>query len=297
MRGCDNMCTYCIVPFTRGRERSRPIDTIENEAKQLAEQGIKEITLLGQNVNSYRDLSVDVGHIRDTELANGFRTVYKTKKGGLRFAELLERVAEAVPDVRIRFTSPHPKDFPDEVLRVMRTYPNICRNIHMPAQSGNSMVLERMRRGYTRDAYLELVEHIREELPGVALSSDFIAGFCGETEEEFADTISLMERVKFNVAYLFAYSMREKTTAHRRFIDDVPKDVKLSRVQHMNQVYRNGAGELNASCIGQRQLILIEGVSNYIYFNYDFKREMCCYYVSFKISAKQKIRHRVFWTE
>lgn len=261
MRGCDNMCTYCIVPFTRGRERSRPIDTIEHEAKQLAEQGIKEITLLGQNVNSYRDLSTGTDNIRDTTLASGFRTVYKTKKGGLRFAELLERVAEAVPNVRIRFTSPHPKDFPDEVLHVMRKYPNICRNIHMPAQSGNSVVLERMRRGYTREAYLDLVDHIRELLPGVALSSDFIAGFCGETEEEFADTVSLMRQVKYNVAYVFAYSMREKTTAHRRFIDDVPKDVKIRRLQELAQVYRDGADESNANCVGQNQLILVEGVS------------------------------------
>lgn len=261
MRGCDNMCSYCIVPFTRGRERSRPIDTIEDEAKQLSEQGIKEITLLGQNVNSYRDLSSHGERLRDTAMASGFRTVYKTKKGGIRFAELLERVAQAVPDVRIRFTSPHPKDFPDEVLQVMRKYSNICRNVHMPAQSGNSMVLERMRRGYTRETYLELAEHIRAMLPGVALSSDFIAGFCGETEEEFADTVTLMERVKYNVAYVFAYSMREKTTAHRRLIDDVPKDTKIARLQVLAQVYRDGADELNAKCIGQHQLILIEGVS------------------------------------
>lgn len=264
MRGCDNMCTYCIVPFTRGRERSRPVDTIENEAKQLAEQGVKEITLLGQNVNSYRDLSTDTDRVQDTTLASGFRTVYKPKKGGLRFAELLERVAEAVPDVRVRFTSPHPKDFPDEVIHVMRKYPNICRSIHMPAQSGNSMVLERMRRGYTREAYLELVEHIRELLPDVALSSDFIAGFCGETDEEFADTVSLMQQVKYNVAYLFAYSMREKTTAHRRFIDDVPKVVKIERLQHLAQIYREGATEQNTKCIGQHQLILVESVSIYM---------------------------------
>lgn len=209
MRGCDNMCTYCIVPFTRGRERSRPIDTIENEVKILAEQGIKEITLLGQNVNSYRDLSAHPERLGATEMATGFKTVYKTKKGGLRFAELLERVAKTVPNTRIRFTSPHPKDFPDDVLHVMKRYPNICRSIHLPAQSGNTNVLERMRRGYTREAYLELVEHIRNVLPSVALSSDFISGFCGETEEEFTDTMSLMERVKYNVAYLFAYSMRE----------------------------------------------------------------------------------------
>lgn len=176
MRGCDNMCTYCIVPFTRGRERSRAIDTIENEAKLLAQQGIKEITLLGQNVNSYRDLSMDSDRVNQTNLVSGFKTVYKTKKGGMRFAELLERVAQAVPDVRIRFTSPHPKDFPDEVLMVMRKYPNICKNIHLPIQSGNDAVLERMRRGYTKEAYLDLVNHIRSIIPNVSFSSDFITG-------------------------------------------------------------------------------------------------------------------------
>lgn len=206
------MCTYCIVPFTRGRERSRPIDTIENEVKMLSEQGIKEITLLGQNVNSYRDLTADPERIRTSDLASGFKTVYKTKKGGLRFGELLQRIAETVPEIRIRFTSPHPKDFPDDVLHMMKRYPNICQNIHLPAQSGNSNVLERMRRGYTREAYLELVDHIRSILPDVALSSDFICGFCGETDEEFQDTITLMERVKYDVAYLFAYSMREVGT-------------------------------------------------------------------------------------
>lgn len=193
MRGCDNMCTYCIVPFTRGRERSRPIDTIETEVRMLAEQGIKEITLLGQNVNSYRDTSKISDHQHNgnsntdnqingkqtattTHLVSGFKTVYKAKTGGMRFAELLERVAAAVPDVRIRFTSPHPKDFPDEVLNVMKRYPNICRNIHLPIQSGNNDVLERMRRGYTREAYLDLVNHIRHIIPGVSFSSDFITG-------------------------------------------------------------------------------------------------------------------------
>lgn len=203
------MCTYCIVPFTRGRERSRAVDTIEAEAKLLAEQGVKEITLLGQNVNSYRDLSDKSTIAEETKLATGFKTVYKTKKGGLRFAELLERVAEAVPEVRIRFTSPHPKDFPDAVLNVMKKYPNICRNIHLPLQSGNNNVLDRMRRGYTRESYMELVNHIRDILPGVGLSSDFIAGFCGETEQEFADTLAVMESVKYNMAFMFAYSMRE----------------------------------------------------------------------------------------
>lgn len=176
MRGCDNMCTYCIVPFTRGRERSRAIDTIENEAKLLAQQGIKEITLLGQNVNSYRDLSLDSNRVNETNIVSGFKTVYKTKKGGMRFAELLERVAQTVPDVRIRFTSPHPKDFPDEVLAVMQKFPNICKNIHLPIQSGNDAVLNRMRRGYTKEAYLDLVNHIRSIIPNVSFSSDFITG-------------------------------------------------------------------------------------------------------------------------
>ncbi|XP_055312909.1 CDK5RAP1-like protein [Sitodiplosis mosellana] len=261
MRGCDNMCTYCIVPFTRGRERSRPIDTIENEAKMLADQGIKEITLLGQNVNSYRDLSQDSDRESPTNIVSGFKTVYKTKKGGMRFAELLERVAAAVPEVRIRFTSPHPKDFPDEVLHVMRQYPNICKNIHMPIQSGNNAVLERMRRGYTKEVYLDLIKHIRNIIPGVSFSSDFITGFCGETEAEFADTLSVMNQVKYHMAFMFAYSMREKTTAHRRFVDDVPQDVKNRRVFEMAQVYRAGAEELNAACVGKKQLILIEGQS------------------------------------
>lgn len=210
MRGCDNMCSYCIVPFTRGRERSRPIVSIEEEVKHLADQGIKEITLLGQNVNSYRDLS---GESRDrsfkTSIVPGFQTVYKDKIGGMRFSELLRRIAEAVPEVRIRFTSPHPKDFPEDVLETIKLYPNICNSLHLPAQSGNSAVLERMRRGYTREAYLQLIANVRRILPNVTLSSDFICGFCGETDEEFQDTLSLMEEVKYNVAYLFAYSMRE----------------------------------------------------------------------------------------
>lgn len=210
MRGCDNMCTYCIVPFTRGKERSRPIASIEREVRTLVEeQGIKEVTLLGQNVNSFRDLSKEPQEPEAVQIVPGFKTVYKTKLGGLRFAELLERVANISPELRIRFTSPHPKDFPTAVLEVIKKYPNICKSLHIPAQSGNSAVLERMRRGYTREAYLELVQHIREILPGVSLSSDFICGFCGETEEEFADTLTLLDEVKYNVAYLFPYSMRE----------------------------------------------------------------------------------------
>lgn len=204
------MCSYCIVPFTRGKERSRPIASIEREVKTLVEeQGIREVTLLGQNVNSFRDLSMEPQEPQAAEIVTGFKTVYKTKIGGLRFAELLERIANISPELRIRFTSPHPKDFPNAVLEVIKQYPNICKSLHIPAQAGNSAVLERMRRGYTREAYLELVKQIRQIVPEVSLSSDFICGFCGETEEEFQDTLTLIDEVKYNVAYLFPYSMRE----------------------------------------------------------------------------------------
>lgn len=264
MRGCDNMCTYCIVPFTRGRERSRPIDSIVNEIQHLSDEGIKEIILLGQNVNSYRDLSQSDFYTpssSETNLARGFKTVYKNKKGGLRFSDLLDKVSQINPEMRIRFTSPHPKDFPDEVLELIAERPNISRQLHLPAQSGNSAVLERMRRGYTREAYIDLVHHVRDILPDVALSSDFIVGFCGETEEEFQDTLSLIELVKYNTAFLFAYSMREKTTAHRRYKDDVEESVKADRLCRIIEAYKKEAEMLNNMYIGQKQLVLVESVS------------------------------------
>lgn len=189
-------------------------------------------------MNSYRDVSEGNDAVSlvpaPTKLTNGFQTVYKPKIGGLRFSHLLEKVAKIDPEVRMRFTSPHPKDFPDDLLyvskiihyerlnitavifQVIRDHPNICKNLHLPAQSGNSDTLQRMRRGYTREAYLELIDHVREILPNVAFSSDFICGFCGETDSEFQDTLSLIEKVQYNSAFLFMYSMREKTTAHRR---------------------------------------------------------------------------------
>ncbi|KAG5455450.1 MAG: hypothetical protein BJ554DRAFT_5130 [Olpidium bornovanus] len=202
---CDNLVAHHIVPFTRGRERSRPIDSIVNEVIALAESGVKEITLLGQNCNSYRDTSAEPAGSASSaepapstsEMAAGFKTVYKLKSGGLRFADLLERVARAVPGVRIRFTSPHPKDFPDRVFEVMTRHPNICKQVHMPAQSGSSRVLDRMRRGYTREAYLALVKRLREMIPGVSISSDFIVGFCGETEEDYQMTLSLVDEVGY----------------------------------------------------------------------------------------------------
>lgn len=177
MRGCNNMCSFCIVPFTRGRERSRPVESIVKEVAQLQNEGVKEVTLLGQNVNSYNDECDEEAEPNgDWKLSDGFSTKCKVKKVGLRFADLLDRLSIEFPEMRFRYTSPHPKDFPDELLYVMRDRHNICKNIHLPAQSGNSKMLERMRRGYTREAYLELVQRIRNIIPDVGLTSDFICG-------------------------------------------------------------------------------------------------------------------------
>uniref|UniRef100_A0A1B6FBU2 CDK5RAP1-like protein n=1 Tax=Cuerna arida TaxID=1464854 RepID=A0A1B6FBU2_9HEMI len=263
MRGCDNMCTYCIVPFTRGRERSRPVQSIVNEVQHLVDQGVKEITLLGQNVNSYQDLSTQSYCLsgQKMETVKGFKTVYKPKKRGLNFADLLDKLSAAHSNLRIRFTSPHPKDFPDEVLNIIAERRNICRSLHIPAQSGNNQVLERMRRGYTKEAYLDLIMHTRQVLPEVTISSDFICGFCGETDSEFEDTLNLMKEVKYNFAYVFPYSMREKTTAHRRYKDDVQSDVKQKRVDILVNQFRDDAEELNNAQIGSTQLILVEGES------------------------------------
>ncbi|GFR33668.1 mitochondrial tRNA methylthiotransferase CDK5RAP1 [Trichonephila clavata] len=259
MRGCDNMCTYCIVPFTRGRERSRPVSSILDEIRYLSDQGIKEITLLGQNVNSYRDLSADL----DSEmvLSPGFKTVYKKRKGGLLFADLLDRVSDINPEIRIRFTSPHPKDFPDDVLHVINAKPNICKLLHMPAQSGNSEVLERMRRGHTREAYFELIDHIRKIIPNVAFTSDFICGFCDETEEAHHDTLSLIKEVKYEFAFIFAYSMRQKTHAYYDLKDNVPEEVKKRRAEEAHSVFRDCALELHKKEIGKYHLVQVLGPS------------------------------------
>ncbi|CAN8191164.1 unnamed protein product [Coccothraustes coccothraustes] len=262
MRGCDNMCSYCIVPFTRGRERSRPIASILQEVRMLSDQGVKEVTLLGQNVNSFRDLSeVQFQSVAAPGLSRGFSTVYKAKPGGLRFSHLLDQVSRIDPEMRIRFTSPHPKDFPDEVLQLIQERHNICKQLHLPAQSGSTRVLEAMRRGYTREAYLELVHHVRDSIPGVSLSSDFIAGFCGETEEDHLQTVSLLQEVRYNVGFLFAYSMRQKTRAHHRLQDDVPADVKKRRLEQLIATFREEAARANAALVGQAQLVLVEGPS------------------------------------
>ena len=260
------MCSYCIVPFTRGQERSRSIDTVVKEVQHLVLQGVKEVTLLGQNVNSYRDTS-SLTHSNyepsqnETKNSAGFKSIYKPKVGGLRFADLLEKVADIDPEVRIRFTSPHPKDFPDEVLSLIAEKSNICNHLHLPAQCGSTRVPEAMRRGYTREAYIELVERVRAMIPGVQISGDMIAGFCSETENDFLDTLSLMEIVKYNTLYTFAYSLREKTHAHRQLSDDVPQDIKINRLKRMGDLYRKIAEKLNKEHIGSHQLVLIEGVS------------------------------------
>ncbi|XP_075701377.1 mitochondrial tRNA methylthiotransferase CDK5RAP1 [Rhinoderma darwinii] len=262
MRGCNNMCTYCIVPFTRGRERSRPVHSILEEVRMLSGQGVKEVTLLGQNVNSYLDASwVQLPTADSSHLSRGFSTIYKPRQGGLRFVDLLDQVSRIDPEIRIRFTSPHPKDFPDEVLHLIKERHNICKQIHIPAQSGSDRVLEAMRRGYTREAYLDLVQNIREHIPGVSLSSDFITGFCQETEEDHQQTLSLLREVSYNAAFLFAYSMRKKTRAFHRLNDNVPPEVKKSRLEELISVFRVEAEKVNQRAVGSTQLVLVEGVS------------------------------------
>ncbi|KAM1174464.1 CDK5RAP1-like protein [Malus sylvestris] len=262
MRGCNNMCSFCIVPFTRGRERSRPVESIVREVGELWEEGVKEVTLLGQNVNSYNDASENEKEVEagtNWRYSEGFSSMCKVKKVGSRFADLLDRLSTEFPEMRFRYTSPHPKDFPDELLYLMRDRPNICRSIHLPAQSGSSTVLERMRRGYTREAYLDLVQKIRRIIPDVGISSDFICGFCGETEEDHDDTLSLVKAVGYDMAYIFAYSMRDKTHANRNYDDDVPEDVKQRRLAELIKAFHKSTGQCYDSQVGTTQLVLVEG--------------------------------------
>ncbi|XP_065174632.1 mitochondrial tRNA methylthiotransferase CDK5RAP1-like [Sycon ciliatum] len=266
MRGCDNMCSYCIVPFTRGRERSRDMATIIDEVRYLCDQGLKEIVLLGQNVNSYRDVSEEsfqkFGVKMDpTHNSAGFKTIYHNKEGGLRFADLLHKVVQVSPEVRFGFTSPHPKDFPDELLDVINENDNCFKYVHIPAQSGSTRVLELMRRGHSRESYLDLIQHIRKKIPRVRLSSDFIVGFCGETYEDYLETLSLIEEVRYDFGFLFAYSMRKKTHAYHRMQDDVPQEEKMKRLHRINDVFNAKALELKNAYIGDEELVLIDGDS------------------------------------
>jgi len=240
MRGCDNFCTFCVVPFTRGKERSRPVDSIISQVQQLSDIGVKEVVLLGQNVNSYNDISSGV---TDSHMvySPGFSSVYKPKRKGVSFAELLRRVCEVNPNMRMRFTSPHPKDFPEELLDLYIEYPNLCRHIHLPVQSGSTNILKKMRRGYSKETYLCLVDHIRDKIPNVSFSSDFIVGFCGETESDHQETLDLLTQVKFTQAFTFAYSERDNTFAAKHFVDDVPPEVKSRRLQELIQLFRQTA--------------------------------------------------------
>ncbi|EME32814.1 bifunctional enzyme involved in thiolation and methylation of tRNA [Galdieria sulphuraria] len=237
MRGCDNFCTFCVVPYTRGKERSRPVDTIVSHVQRLSDNGFKEVVLLGQNVNSYNDISSGKtdSHI---VYSSGFSSVYKPKKKGISFAELIRRVCEVNPNMRVRFTSPHPKDFPEELLDLYNEYPNLCRHIHLPVQSGSSNILKKMRRGYTKETYLALVNHIKERIPNVSFSSDLIVGFCGETEFDHQETLDLLTKVKYSQAFTFAYSERSNTFAARHLVDDVPADTKGRRLQEVIQLFR-----------------------------------------------------------
>jgi len=265
MRGCNNMCSYCIVPFTRGRERSRAISSIIREVEQVSREGkAKDITLLGQNVNSYFDRSAGSKSEEDNyEVAEGFNDLYKARKGdGARFGELLDRVASVDPSIRIRFTSPHPKDFTDDVLHVIAKHDNICKGIHLPAQCGSDIVLDRMRRGYTKQAYLDLVARARSIIgPRLEISSDFISGFCGETEEDHQETLSLLREVRYTQAFMYAYSERERTRAYHKLKDDVPQDVKMRRLAEVVATFRDTARELAKEQIGLEHEVLIEGPS------------------------------------
>lgn len=236
MRGCNNMCSYCIVPFTRGRERSRVMTSIVDEVRALSDKGVKEVVLLGQNVNSYHDRKSEgaIENGRNYIPSAGFSNMFRLRDApGYRFADLLDQVSRVDSEMRIRFTSPHPKDFPDEVLDLVYERSNICKQIHMPAQSGSTTLLERMRRGYSREVYLALVDNMRSRIPGVAISSDFIAGFCGETEEEHLDTINLMRKVCYDQAFMFAYSVRARTHAAHHMEDNVPQEIKLRRLREI----------------------------------------------------------------
>jgi MiaB/RimO family radical SAM methylthiotransferase len=266
-RGCSNRCSFCIVPFTRGGiERSRPFQSIVSEVKALYNEGVREITLLGQNVNSYHDRSAEAVAAMpntDYQMSNaGFHSRIRRGGAGHYFVDLVDAVANISPELRVRFTSPHPKDYPPELLSLMAEKPNVCNSLHMPAQSGSSSVLKRMRRGYTREAYLELMADVHATIPDVAISSDFISGFCDETEEEHQDTLSLMGHVRYDQAFMFAYSVREKTHAHRIMEDNVPAETKQRRLQEVIDTFRYNVQKKNEELeLGRLRLVLVEGES------------------------------------
>lgn len=236
MRGCDNFCTFCVVPYTRGRERSREPRNIVAEAERIAAEGFKQVTLLGQNVNSYRYEQYD-------------------------FADLLQMVAEVEGLARIRFTSPHPKDFPRKLLHTMAAHPKLCKHIHLPLQAGSNAVLARMNRNYTREEFMALVAEIRDTMPDVSLTTDIICGFCGETEADFEETLRVVEQVRFDSAFTFKYSQRKHTIAARKYADDVPEAIKVARLIRLNALQREISLAQNAREVGRVHTVLVEDVS------------------------------------
>ena len=241
MRGCNNFCTYCIVPYTRGRERSRDVESILSEARDLQEKGYKELTLLGQNVNSYRFQSPD-GSI-------------------ITFPTLLRMVARAVPGMRVRFTTSHPKDMSDETLQVIVEESNVCRHIHLPVQSGSSRILKLMNRKYDREWYLERVDAIRRIIPDCGLSTDIFSGFHSETEEDHQQSLSLMEVCAYDAAFMFKYSERPGTHASKHLPDDIPEEVKIRRLNEIIALQNRLSAEANERCVGKTYEVLVEGVS------------------------------------
>ncbi|MCQ2299508.1 MAG: tRNA (N6-isopentenyl adenosine(37)-C2)-methylthiotransferase MiaB [Bacteroidales bacterium] len=242
MRGCQNFCAYCVVPYTRGRERSRDPHSIIEDAQMLFSQGYKEVTLLGQNVNSYRFTEAD-----------------GTLVG---FPELMERVAQVSPLLRVRFATSHPKDLSDELLQVMAKYPNICRCIHLPVQSGNDRMLKLMNRHYTTEWYLNRIDAIRRYLPDCSITTDVIAGFCSETEEEHQDTLAMFRTVRYDYAYMFKFSLRPNTYAEKHLHDDVPEEVKTRRLEEIIKLQGEIALENNQKEIGRVYEVLVEGTSH-----------------------------------
>lgn len=241
MRGCDNFCSYCIVPYTRGRERSRAVDSILAEIGDLKSRGFKEVTLLGQNVNSYR---------------------YEAPDGSVvTFAELLRIVSDAAPEMRIRFTTSHPKDLSDEVIAVIAERPNLCRHIHLPVQSGSNKILKLMNRKYTREWYLDRVAAIRRAMPDCTITTDMFSGFHDETEEDFEETLSLMREVGFDSAFMFKYSERPGTLASRQMPDNVPEDVKIERLNRMIALQNELSAESNRRDVGKTFEVLVEGIA------------------------------------
>jgi len=247
MRGCDNMCSFCVVPFTRGRERSRDPQSIVKEAQDLFAAGYREVTLLGQNVDSYK---YTIDHANASE-----------EPRVVNFANLLELVANVNPLLRVRFSTSHPKDITDEVLYTMARYENICKYIHLPVQSGNSRILALMNRTYDREWYMERVDAIRRIIPNCGISTDVITGFCSETEEEHQDTLSMMDYVKYDFAYMFAYSERPGTLAAKRYADDIPEEVKKRRLTEVVDKQREHSLERLQGYVGKVHKVLIEGHS------------------------------------